>query len=86
MLPIIAGNGPETRVDRLKEFLEMVVVSGVVESGDAGRPGALAVQRNLSRVIATFGVPGFFTPRLPRSRPCGRRAARNRRAITTPRP
>src|SRR4030095_11262213 len=62
---IIAGNGPETRVDRLKAFW------GVVSSPVAWsprRPGGrarLLFNQNSPAVNATFGVPGFFTPRLP---------------------
>ncbi len=62
---IIAGNDPDKRVDRLEGILGHGVVAGVVESDHAGRPRAVAVQRDQRRLIATFGVPGFFTPRLP---------------------
>ena len=62
---IIAGNEPENACRPAQGILGDGVVSGVVESGDAGRPRALAVQRNLAALIATFGVPGFFTPRIP---------------------
>jgi NTE family protein len=62
---IIAGNDPDKRVDRLKEFWEMVsspVPWNPLVKGDQGRSifnGASAA------IIATFGVPGFFTPRIP---------------------
>jgi len=62
---IIAGNDGDKRVDRLKEFWEMVsspVPWNPLVKGDRGRSifnGASAA------IIATFGVPGFFTPRIP---------------------
>src|SRR6266516_3476233 len=62
---IIAGNGPETRVDRLKEFWEMVsspVSWNPVTSGDRART---LFNETSAALIATFGVPGFFTPRVP---------------------
>src|SRR6476646_8799125 len=62
---IIAGNGPETRVARLKEFWEMVsspVSWNPVRSGDRARS---LFNETSAALIATFGVPGFFTPRLP---------------------
>src|SRR5438034_4448098 len=62
---IIAGNGPETRVDRLKEFWEMVsspVPWNPVTNGDRVRS---LFNETSAALIATFGVPGFFTPRIP---------------------
>ena len=62
---IIAGNGPETRVDRLKEFWEMVsspVSWSPVTPGDRARS---LFNETSAALIATFGVPGFFSPRLP---------------------
>src|SRR3954454_17780847 len=62
---IIAGNGPETRVDRLKEFWEMVsspVSWNPITPGDRARS---LFNETSAALIATFGVPGFFTPRLP---------------------
>ena len=62
---IIAGNGPETRVDHLKEFWEMVsspVSWNPVTSGDRARS---LFNETSAALIATFGVPGFFTPRIP---------------------
>ena len=62
---IIAGNERDRRVDRLKEFWEMV--SGPVPwrpltNGDHGRS---VFNETNAALIATFGVPGFFTPRIP---------------------
>ena len=62
---IIAGNGPETRVDRLKEFWEMVsspVSWNPVTPGERARS---LFNETSAALIATFGVPGFFTPRIP---------------------
>jgi NTE family protein len=62
---IIAGNPREKRVGRLKEFWEMVsapVPWNPVTSGDSGRS---LFNETSAALIATFGVPGFFTPRLP---------------------
>jgi NTE family protein len=62
---IIAGNAREKRVDRLKEFWEMVsspVSWNPVTSGDRARS---VFNETSAALIATFGVPGFFTPRIP---------------------
>jgi NTE family protein len=62
---IIAGNSPETRVDRLKEFWEMVsspVPWSPITPGERARS---LFNETSAALIATFGVPGFFTPRLP---------------------
>jgi NTE family protein len=62
---IIAGNDREKRVDRLKEFWEMVsapVPWNPVLRTDRGRS---AFNETSAAIIATFGVPGFFTPRIP---------------------
>jgi NTE family protein len=62
---IIAGNAPENRVPRLKEFWEMVsapVPWNPVIKSDRGRS---AFNETSAALIATFGVPGFFTPRIP---------------------
>jgi NTE family protein len=62
---IIAGNPREKRVDRLKEFWEMVsspVPWKPVTSSDHGRS---LFNETSAAMIAAFGVPGFFTPRLP---------------------
>jgi NTE family protein len=62
---IIAGNPREKRVERLKEFWEMVsspVPWNPVTSSDRGRS---LFNETSAALIATFGVPGFFTPQLP---------------------
>ena len=64
---IIAGNPREMRVARLKEFWEMASASSAL-------PWHAFVQNDHVRslfnetsaaMVATFGVPGFFTPRFP---------------------
>src|ERR1700723_2853285 len=62
---IIAGNPPEKRVARLKEFWEMVsspVPWSPLTADDRGRS---FFNETSAAMVATFGVPGFFTPRLP---------------------
>src|ERR1700704_3529805 len=62
---IIAGNEPANRVDRLKEFWQLVsspVPWNPVTSGDRART---FFNETSAALIATFGVPGFFTPRIP---------------------
>ena len=52
---LIAGNPPDKRVARLREFWERV---------SSGMPFGVPVQLSAASAVA-FGVPGFFTPRLP---------------------
>src|SRR5258707_11255860 len=62
---IIAGNPPEKRVTRLKEFWQMVsapVPWNPVTKGDRARS---YFNETSAALIAAFGVPGFFTPRFP---------------------
>src|SRR6266851_1787416 len=62
---IIAGNPREKRIDRLKEFWEMVsspVPWNPVTKSDRGRS---LFNETSAALIATFGVPGFFRPRFP---------------------
>jgi NTE family protein len=62
---LIAGNPPEQRVERLKEFWQLVsspVPWSPVTPGDRARS---LFNETSAALIATFGVPGFFTPRLP---------------------
>src|ERR1700756_752858 len=62
---IIAGNEREKRVERLKEFWDMVsqpVPWNPVVPGDRART---LFNETSAAIIATFGVPGFFTPRFP---------------------
>jgi NTE family protein len=62
---IIAGNPREKRIERLKEFWEMVsapVPWNPIASGDRSRS---LFNETSAALIATFGVPGFFRPRFP---------------------
>src|SRR6187401_1192087 len=62
---IVAGNEANKRVDRLKEFWDMVsspVSWNPIGSGDRART---LFNETSAALIATFGVPGFFTPRVP---------------------
>ena len=62
---IIAGNDARKRIDRLKEFWEMVSAAvswNPLFDGDRNRS---LFNETSAAVIATFGVPGFFTPRIP---------------------
>src|ERR1700712_4090145 len=62
---IIAGNEANKRVERLKEFWDMVsspVSWNPIGSGDRART---LFNETSAALIATFGVPGFFTPRIP---------------------
>ncbi|NWO54614.1 patatin-like phospholipase family protein, partial [Escherichia coli] len=56
---------PEKRVERLKEFWDMVsqpVSWNPVVPGDRARS---LFNETSAAIIAAFGVPGFFTPRFP---------------------
>jgi len=62
---IIAGNEVNLRVKRLKEFWEMVsapVPWTPVGNDDRSRE---LFNSTSAALIAAFGVPGFFTPRMP---------------------
>src|ERR1700732_4677955 len=62
---IIAGNPREKRIARLKEFWELVsspVPWNPVTKSERARS---YFNETSAALIATFGVPGFFTPRFP---------------------
>jgi NTE family protein len=62
---IIAGNEPAMRVPRLKEFWEMVsspVPWNPVSNHERARS---LFNETSAAIIAAFGVPGFFAPRIP---------------------
>jgi NTE family protein len=62
---LIAGNPPERRIERLREFWNRVSARSpfVLPAGmDFARP---LMNRMSAAAVATFGVPGFFVPRLP---------------------
>ena len=62
---IIAGNDAHKRVDRLKEFWEMVSASVSWNPMLKSEHGRSLFNETSAALIATFGVPGFFTPRIP---------------------
>jgi NTE family protein len=62
---IIAGNEAHNRVDRLKEFWEMVSAQVSWNPVFKGERTRSLFNETSAAVIATFGVPGFFTPRIP---------------------
>ena len=60
---LIAGNSPERRIERLREFWNRVSAHApfILPAGmDFARP---FVNRMSAAAVATFGVPGFFRPR-----------------------
>ena len=64
---IIAGNEPSKRIDRLKEFWGMISsgapwVPVPITKGDRERS---LYNETSAALVATFGTPGFFTPRVP---------------------
>jgi NTE family protein len=62
---LIAGNPPERRVERLREFWDIASSSMPVPTliaSEALEPWLTELSANW---IAAFGVPGFFTPRFP---------------------
>src|SRR4051812_12695465 len=62
---IIAGNAPNKRVDRLKEFWNMVSTGVSWSPVTPGERARSLFNETSAALIATFGVPGFFTPRIP---------------------
>jgi len=67
---IIAGNAPERRVDRLREFWEEITASAMGFDTDFvgffGRGEAVRAFANQASAVtvATAGAPGFFRPRI----------------------
>lgn len=62
---IIAGNPPERRVERLRQFWDLVssrLILGPVVSDDHSRK---IFNEASAALVATVGVPGFFEPRFP---------------------
>ncbi|HET6969691.1 MAG TPA: patatin-like phospholipase family protein [Phenylobacterium sp.] len=62
---LIAGNPPERRLERMRTFWDRV--SSVVPVTEAAPTDTLRAMWNEFSAgwIAAFGVPGFFTPRIP---------------------
>src|SRR5579862_8837568 len=55
---IIAGNAPEKRVERLREFWEGITAPSALWPATPGRAAS-----SLNAIM--FGQPGFFAPRWP---------------------
>jgi NTE family protein len=62
---IIAGNESEQRVDKLKEFWQMVSAPVPWHPTTKTERARALFNETSAALIATFGVPGFFTPRIP---------------------
>ena len=61
---IIAGNRPEDRVAKLKQFWD-TISAGRVGQIPGGPLGRIAFNELSAAAVTAFGVPGFFTPRVP---------------------
>ena len=62
---LIAGNPPQQRLDRLREFWDRVSSAAPSIPPSAFDPVRPAFNRLSAAGAATFGVPGFLSPRLP---------------------
>jgi len=62
---IIAGNPPDKCVEKLRSFWSGVSESIAPEAFDSGLIPRVLSDQVSAAWIATFGVPGFFTPRFP---------------------
>ena len=62
---LIAGNRPENRIERLREFWERVSSTLPLVAPAPFDPLRLALNRLSAATAVTFGVPGFFKPRVP---------------------
>jgi NTE family protein len=62
---IIAGNDRDKRIDKLKEFWQMVSAPVPWHPKTRTERGRALFNETSAALIATFGVPGFFTPRIP---------------------
>lgn len=62
---LIAGNAPERRVERLREFWERVSSGMPLVAPAVPDPLRRALNLVSASASATFGVPGFFQPRVP---------------------
>ena len=62
---LIAGNKPENRVKRLRDFWEKVSSGLQGSSFLPGHHGRSLFNETSSWLATLFGVPGFFTPRFP---------------------
>jgi NTE family protein len=61
---LIAGNPPERRVERLREFWETVSSWLLAKPAFRGEEARALFNEASAGLVATFGLPGFFQPRL----------------------
>jgi NTE family protein len=62
---LIAGNPPERRIERMRAFWDGVSANVPLTVPAFLDPLRLAFNRMSATAAATFGVPGFFVPRIP---------------------
>jgi len=64
---LVAGNPPERRLARLREFWERVTsqLSVLTWPSGVGDEAREILNETRAAFAASFGVPGFFTPRIP---------------------
>lgn len=62
---LIAGNSPERRVSRLKEFWQVVSSAWPTLRWFNDGPARSRLHEASAALVMLFGVPGFFTPRVP---------------------
>src|SRR5262245_32563361 len=62
---LIAGNSPDKRVERLREFWDRVSSGIPIVLPEQIDPMRIALNRLSAATVAAFGAPGFFVPRFP---------------------
>jgi NTE family protein len=62
---LIAGNPPDKRVARLREFWDLVSTGLPLDAPAFFDPLRTALNRASAALSATLGVPGFYAPRVP---------------------
>jgi NTE family protein len=62
---LIAGNPPERRIERLREFWETVSSRLLAEPVMPGEQARSLFNEASASFAAMFGLPGFFEPRIP---------------------
>lgn len=62
---LIAGNPPERRVARLREFWDRVSSSSPFDAPASPHPVRPVLNRMAAASATVFGIPGFFKPRAP---------------------
>jgi NTE family protein len=62
---LIAGNPARSRVDKLREFWDLVSSSLAIPSVSVDTTGREGLNEASATQVMLFGVPGFFKPRFP---------------------